>query len=95
MNGFDKAYRRPSIEDIDLGYRINKSGYKIHLSKHIQVKHLKHWGILSLLKADFFYRALPWTDLILNEERIIDDPNLRFSSRISVMTVFMLPLTLI
>lgn len=95
MNGFDKAYRRPSIEDIELGYRIKKSGYTIHLLKHIQVKHLKHWGILSLLKADFFYRALPWTDLILNEERIIDDLNLKWSSRISVMAVFMLPLILI
>ena len=95
MSGFDKRYRRPSIEDIDLGYRLKKSGYKIHLLKHIQVKHLKHWGILSLLKADFFYRALPWTDLILNEGRIIDDLNLKRSSRISVMAVFMLSLTLI
>ena len=95
MNGFDKAYRRPSIEDIDLGYRLKKSGYKIHLLKHIQVKHLKHWGILSLLKADFFYRARPWTDLILNKGRFIDDLNLKLSSRISVMAVFMLCLTLI
>ena len=95
IGGFDEGYRRPSIEDIDLGYRLKKTGYKIHLLKHIQVKHLKHWGILSLLKADFFYRALPWTDLILNEGRIIDDLNLKRSSRISVMAVFMLSLTLI
>ena len=95
MGGFDKRYRRPSIEDIDLGYRLKKAGYKILLLKQIQVKHLKHWGILSLLKADFFYRALPWTDLILNEGRIIDDLNLKRSSRISVMAVFMLSLTLI
>ena len=95
IGGFDKRYRRPSIEDIDLGYRLKKSGYKIHLFKHIQVKHLKHWGILSLLRADFFYRALPWTDLILKEGRIIDDLNLKWSSRISVMAVFILPLTII
>jgi GT2 family glycosyltransferase len=95
IGGFNKRYRRPSIEDIDLGYRLKKSGYKIHLLKHIQVKHLKHWGILSLLKADFFYRALPWTNLILNEGRIIDDLNLKWSSRISVMAVFILPLTII
>jgi GT2 family glycosyltransferase len=95
MNGFDKTYRRPSIEDIELGYRLKQSDYKIHLITHIQVKHLKHWGILSLLKADFFYRALPWTDLILNKGRFIDDLNLKLSSRISVMAVFMLSLTLI
>lgn len=95
IGGFDKGYLRPSIEDIDLGHRLKEAGYKINLLKHIQVKHLKHWGILSLLKADIFYRALPWTDLILNEGRIIDDLNLKWSSRISVMAVFMLPLTLI
>jgi len=95
MGGFDKGYRHPSIEDIDLGYRLKKAGYKIYLLKEIQVKHLKHWGVLSLLKADFFFRALPWTDLILNEGRFIDDLNLKFSSRISVMAVFMLALTFI
>jgi GT2 family glycosyltransferase len=95
MGGFDKGYRHPSIEDIDLGYRLKKAGYKIYLLKEIQVKHLKHWGVLSLLKADIFFRALPWTDLILNEGRFIDDLNLKFSSRISVMAVFMLALTFI
>jgi glycosyltransferase involved in cell wall biosynthesis len=95
MGGFDKKYRRPSIEDIDLGYRLKKAGFKIYLLKQIQVKHLKHWGIISLLKADFFFRALPWTDLILNEGRFIDDLNLKFSSRLSVMAVFMLTLTFI
>jgi len=95
MGGFDKDYRHPSIEDIDLGYRLKKAGYKIYLLKEIQIKHLKYWGVLSLLKADFFFRALPWTDLILNEGRFIDDLNLKFSSRISVMAVFMLALTFI
>jgi GT2 family glycosyltransferase len=95
MGGFDKRYRHPSIEDIELGYRIKKAGYKIYLLKHIQVKHLKRWEFLSLLKADFFYRALPWTHLILNEGRVLDDLNLKRSSRISVMLVFLLILTLL
>ena len=95
VGGFDEGYRRPSIEDIDLGYRLKKAGYIIHLLKHIQVKHLKHWDFSSLLKADFFYRALPWTELILSEGRFIDDLNLKRSNRICVIVVFMLPLTLI
>ncbi len=95
MGGFDKRYRYPSVEDIELGYRLKKAGYKIYLLKHIQVKHLKRWEVLSLLKADFFYRALPWTHLILNEGRFIDDLNLKRSSRISVMSVFLLILTFI
>jgi glycosyltransferase involved in cell wall biosynthesis len=95
MGGFDKRYRRPSIEDIDLGYRLKKAGYKIYLLKQIQVKHLKHWGIISLLRADFFFRALPWTNLILNEGRFLDDLNIKFTSRISVLAVFLLALTFI
>jgi len=94
MGGFDKKYRYPSVEDIELGYRLKKEGYKIRLLKNIQVKHLKRWGVLSLLKADIFYRALPWTHLILNEGRFIDDLNLKLSSRVSVVAVFLLMLTL-
>ncbi len=95
MGGFDEGYRRPSIVDIDLGYRLKGAGYRIRLLKNLKVKHLKRRDVLSLLKADFFYRALPWTALILNEKRFIDDLNLKISNRISVISVFMLLLTLL
>jgi hypothetical protein len=60
------------------------------LSKQLLVKHLKHWSAVSLLKADFFYRALPWTDLLLKEGRFINDLNLKISSRISVVGTYTL-----
>jgi GT2 family glycosyltransferase len=88
MGGFEERYRRPSIEDIELGYRLRKAGHRIRLLKELKVRHLKRWGVLSLLKADFFYRALPWTDLILSEGRFIDDLNLKTSNRISVIFIF-------
>jgi GT2 family glycosyltransferase len=94
MGGFDKTYRRPSIEDIELGYRLKKAGYKIRLIKALQVKHLKRWGIVSLLKADFFYRALPWTRLILREALFLDDLNLKISHRVSVVFIYLLLLSL-
>jgi len=90
MKGFDEGYHRPSIEDIELGYRLRRSGHRIRLLKDLHVKHLKHWGIRSLLHADFFCRALPWTRLILREGRMLDDMNLKMSSRLSVMCVFLL-----
>ena len=90
LGGFDEKYRYPSIEDIDLGYRLKKKGYRIRLSKQLLVKHLKHWSAVSLLKADFFYRALPWTDLLLKEGRFINDLNLKISSRISVVGTYTL-----
>lgn len=88
MGGFDESYRQPSIEDIELGYRLKQAGYRIKLCKTLQVKHLKHWGVVSLLKADFFYRALPWTELILRDGKLINDLNLQLSSRVSVMLAF-------
>lgn len=95
VGGFDEGYRRPSIEDIELGYRLKRAGYRIRLLKALQVKHLKHWGVLSLLKTDFFYRALPWTRLILSEGRFVDDLNTRVSNRISVVFIHILLLVLL
>jgi GT2 family glycosyltransferase len=95
MGGFGEEYRRPTIEDIDLGYRLKKAGYRIRLLKGLQVKHLKRWDVFSLLKADFLYRALPWTYLILNEGRFINDLNIKLSDRISVTCTFVLLSTLL
>jgi GT2 family glycosyltransferase len=88
MGGFDENYRYPSVEDIELGYRLKKAGYKIRLCKTVQVKHLKRWGAVSMLKADFFYRALPWTELIMRDRNPMNDLNLKVESRISVMLAY-------
>jgi GT2 family glycosyltransferase len=88
LGGFDESYRRPSIEDIELGYRLKQAGYRIRLCKELQVKHLKRWNVMSLLQTDFFQRALPWTRLILRQRHIINDLNLNMSSRLSVMLTY-------
>ncbi len=95
LGGFDETYDRPSIEDIDLGYRLKKAGHRIRLVKGLQVKHLKRWSVFSLLTADVFYRAIPWTLLILDEGEFVDDLNLKLSSRISVISVYMLLLSML
>jgi glycosyltransferase involved in cell wall biosynthesis len=89
IGGFDEAYRYPSVEDIELGYRLKKVGYRIQLCKSVQVKHLKQWKIISLIKAEFFYRALPWTELIWRERQLTaNDLNLKLSSRISLLLAY-------
>jgi GT2 family glycosyltransferase len=88
LGGFDEKYRRPSIEDIELGYRLKKAGHGIQLCKDIKVKHLKRWGICSMLKADFFYRAIPWTELILRDRRFTNDLNIRHSERLCVILAY-------
>lgn len=88
VGGFDERYNRPSIEDIELGYRLRKMGHRIRLCKALQVKHLKRWDVSSLLKADLLYRALPWTNLILRDRQLINDLNVRLSSRISILLTY-------
>ena len=88
LGGFNEAYRKPCIEDIELGYRMKQAGYRIRLSKELQVKHLKRWNIHSLLKSDFLDRALPWTELILRDRSFINDLNLRISSRLGVILTY-------
>ena len=90
LGGFDERYQKPCIEDIELGYRLKKAGYSIRLCKHIYVKHLKRWDIRSLLRAEIFYRALPWTELILSDRNLNADLNLSHTNRLSVVLTFSL-----
>jgi GT2 family glycosyltransferase len=84
VGGFDeRKYGRPSIEDIELGSRLRRKGYTIILDRELQVKHLKRWTLLSLIRTDIFSRALPWSQLITKEGEMIDDLNLRVSDRIA------------
>jgi hypothetical protein len=86
--GFDSSFNRPAIEDVELGYRLTRDGHLIRLRKTLQVKHLKHWGVISILKTDFLDRALPWTQLIMRDRGLINDLNLRYSSRASVLLTY-------
>jgi glycosyltransferase involved in cell wall biosynthesis len=70
LGGFDAhTYQRPSIEDIDLGYRLRRQGGQIRLLKHMQCKHLKRWTAGRLLRSDIFERGVPWTILLWRESR--------------------------
>jgi GT2 family glycosyltransferase len=92
--GFDSSWRN-QVEDIELGSRLKKAGYKIRLCKDLQVKHLKRWSPISLLKAEFFYRALPWVKLIWRERALKNDLNLSITNRLSVIAVYMLILAVL
>jgi hypothetical protein len=58
------------------------------LDKFLQVKHLKRWTLLSLLRSDVFARGVPWARLILRVGRMPNDLNLQSSSRVSVALVY-------
>jgi hypothetical protein len=90
VGGFDAAYTRPSIEDIELGYRLRAAGGQIRLAKSIQVKHLKRWTFWGILKTDIRDRALPWTALIARTGTLPNDLNLQAASRASALSVYLL-----
>lgn len=84
VGGFNaEKYVKPSVEDIELGYRLRRKGYLITLDKENQVKHLKRWTFSSLLRTDILNRAVPWSQLILEDDGMINDLNLRLSDRLS------------
>lgn len=91
VGGFDGGlYGRPSIEDIDLGYRLTRAGYAVRLCHHIQVTHLKRWTAGSLLRTDVRDRGIPWVRLLLRERVFAMDLNLEIANRVSVVGIFLL-----
>lgn len=86
--GFSTSYRLPSIEDIELGYRLRCGGCRIRLDRNLQVKHLKRWTLRSLLHSDIVARGIPWTRLILREGAFLNDLNLQTHNRVSVIAAY-------
>jgi glycosyltransferase involved in cell wall biosynthesis len=88
VDGFDeKRFRRSSIEDIELGYRLRQCGYRILLDKTLQGTHLKRWNFYSLLRTDVNCRAIPWARLILQTKKLPNDLNLKWGQRVSFALV--------
>ncbi len=90
VGGFDHRYRTASIEDIELGYRLVKGGYRIRLAKDLQITHQKRWGLLNMIHTDIYKRALPWSALLLKNAVLPDDLNLSFSARMSFLAASLL-----
>ena len=69
VGGFDvETYKRPSIEDIELGYRVKASGGRILVLPDLLGKHLKIWTIRNAIHTDIFCRALPWSRLMIDRK---------------------------
>lgn len=84
VGGFDEArYQRPSVEDIDLGLRLTRSGYRIELDPAIQGTHLKAWSLRQMLHTDFVDRGVPWVELLLRERSGMTTLNLGWRHRLS------------
>jgi len=73
-----------------LGYRLRNAGRRILLDRDLRVKHLKKWTFWGLLKTDVLDRGIPWTELILRDQKMPNDLNLQISQRVSIGLVYLM-----
>jgi len=95
LGGFSPEYARPSIEDIELGYRLREAGHEIRLLKSMLCTHLKQWKFRDMLRTDIFQRGVPWTALRWRHRTAPADLNLNWRAKIATVSAALLPITLI
>lgn len=90
IGGFDENFKKATVEDVDLGIRLWKMGYKIRLYKELQVVHLKKYDLISMLKVDIFSRTIPWMGLILKYKFHKNDVATKLNDILSLFFVYIL-----
>jgi hypothetical protein len=89
IGGYDQRFRRPSVEDIDLGYRLTRRGGRIVIDPGLNGTHLKRWTLRSSVVSDVRDRGVPWTQLI-QRYGMSTDLNLGWALRLSVACAYLL-----
>jgi GT2 family glycosyltransferase len=95
VGGFDERFARPSVEDIDFGYRLTNAGFTVVLDPALSACHLKRWTVHSAIASDVFDRGIPWTQLILKYGARADHLNVRAEHRWSVVAAYMALLAMV
>jgi GT2 family glycosyltransferase len=88
VGGFDPAWR--FMEDVELGYRLNRAGHRIWLNRDLQVTHSKYLTLKRLILSDLFERAVPWTRIMLDKRVFRNDLNTQMHHVLSVPLSFLI-----
>ena len=91
--GFSEAFARPSIEDIELGYRLRAAGHRIRLLKDMQCTHLKRWTLGNMVRTDILLRGAPWVGLLRRFPDVPADLNLGWRSKLATACTGLLALS--
>ncbi len=82
LGGFDtKQFQKPSVEDIELGYRIRSAGGLIVLDRNFLCTHLKAWSLKEVVMTDVLKRAAPWSKLLATRPKMDKDLNISNEER--------------
>ncbi len=95
VEGFNEGFRRPSVEDIELGYRLVGAGYRLAVEPRARGCHLKRWTLWSSVVTDVRDRGIPWTQLILRHRALANDLNTTGALRWSVVLSYLFLIGLI
>jgi hypothetical protein len=92
--GFDEqTFRRPSIEDIELGMRLLDAEGRIVLDPLLQGTHLKRWTLNGMVRTDFSKRGVPWVELLLSRRSASTALNLGWRHRLTAVASLALLIT--
>jgi len=94
LGGFDVGFQRPSIEDIEFGYRVTAAGGLIQQAADLQGTHLKVWTFKSLMIAELRDRAIPWAFLLLTRGCASDELNVAVTERIRALVACLCAISL-
>jgi GT2 family glycosyltransferase len=88
LGGFDETFDRPSIEDVELGCRATRAGYRLRLDHRLRGCHLKRWTLWGGLATDVTARGIPWAQMIQKFHTLRNDLNTRTELRLSVVLAY-------
>lgn len=89
LGGFNPDCR--FLEDVEIGYRMQRRGMRVRLCKDLQLTHCKRYSLKTLVHSDVFGRAIPWTRLMLENRIFRSDLNTQWHNIISVPVACLLP----
>ena len=88
VGGFNPSWRY--MEDVEIGYRLQRAGHRLWLNKRLQSTHLKRYTLAGLIRSDVTGRAIPWTRIMLEARIFQNDLNTRSHNVASVPLSFLL-----